>query len=101
MFVGLTMGDHSKSSINSSFATGTVVGFCSNVICSQYPPKFVPSFCWMTDSARKPYDADKGLIVAKIVMARRKHIMTHAEEELFLAIANTCREIETDPAGDL
>ena len=101
MFVGLTMGDHSKSSINSSFATGTVVGFCSNVICSMYPPKFVPSFCWMTDSARKPYEPDKGLAVAKIVMGRRKLAMTGAEEELFLSIATTCRKIEADPAGDL
>ncbi|MDD4891681.1 MAG: putative sugar nucleotidyl transferase, partial [Phycisphaerae bacterium] len=80
MFVGLTMGDHTKSGINSSFATGTVVGFCSNVICNAFPPKFVPSFCWLTDAARKKYDPARGLAVARTVMGRRKMKMTAAEE---------------------
>ena len=31
LFVGLTMGDHSKSGINTMFNTGTVVGVCCNV----------------------------------------------------------------------
>lgn len=99
MFVGLTMGDHSKSSINSSFATGTIVGFCSNVICNAFPPKFVPSFCWLTDSSRKKYDPARGLAVARTVMGRRKMNMTPAEEALFMSIATACREIEI--SGDL
>lgn len=93
-FVGLTMGDHSKSSINASFPTGAVVGFCANVVCNAFPPKFVPSFCWLTDECSKPYDVEKGLQVARAVMARRKVELTPAEEQLFRRIAHRCREIE-------
>ena len=32
-FLGLMIGDHSKSSINTMFNTGTVVGFSSNIFC--------------------------------------------------------------------
>ena len=94
MFVGLTMGDHSKSSINASFATGSVVGFCSNVICNAFPPKFVPSLCWLTDEQRHPYDVEKAITVARAVMARRKIELTRAEEELFRSIAKRTRRIE-------
>ncbi len=52
IFVGLTMGDHSKAGINLSFPTGAVVGFGCNVFVSHYPPKFVPSFTWYTDDGR-------------------------------------------------
>ncbi len=86
MFVGLTMGDHSKAGINLSFATGSVVGFGSNVFVSHYPPKFVPSFSWYTDEGRDSYDAERGVEVARKVMARRKITMTEAEERLFLAL---------------
>ncbi|MCG3179508.1 MAG: hypothetical protein BIFFINMI_01843 [Phycisphaerae bacterium] len=99
-FVGLTMGDHSKSSINASFSTGSVVGFCANVVCNAFPPKFVPSFCWLTDTERRAYDVEKGLEVARTVMARRKVTLTAAEERLFHAIAAECRNVEAAAAFD-
>ncbi|MBN1342572.1 MAG: hypothetical protein JXQ73_07825 [Phycisphaerae bacterium] len=94
MFVGLTMGDHSKAGINLSFATGSVVGFGSNVFVSHYPPKFVPSFSWYTDEGRDSYDAQRGIEVAKKVMARRKVDMTPAEERLFLSLPGIVRRHE-------
>jgi UDP-N-acetylglucosamine diphosphorylase/glucosamine-1-phosphate N-acetyltransferase len=94
MFVGLTMGDHSKAGINLSFATGSVVGFGCNVFVSHYPPKFVPSFSWYTDDGRDPYDARRGIEVARKVMARRKVAMSLAEERLFLAIPDIARRHE-------
>ena len=45
-FCGLIMGDHSKSSINTMFNTGTVVGVSSNVFGAGFPRNFVPSFAW-------------------------------------------------------
>jgi UDP-N-acetylglucosamine diphosphorylase / glucose-1-phosphate thymidylyltransferase / UDP-N-acetylgalactosamine diphosphorylase / glucosamine-1-phosphate N-acetyltransferase / galactosamine-1-phosphate N-acetyltransferase len=83
MFVGLTVGDHSKCGINSSFATGSVVGFSANLFMSAHIPKFVPSFAWYTDSCRERYDADRGLDIARKVMARRKVTMTLAQEQLY------------------
>ncbi|THU30434.1 glucose-1-phosphate thymidylyltransferase [Niastella caeni] len=43
---GLLMGDYSRSAINTSFNTGTVVGVCANIFGEGMPPKFVPSFTW-------------------------------------------------------
>ena len=94
MFVGLTMGDHSKAGINLSFATGSVVGFACNIFVSRYPPKFVPSFSWYTDEGRDAYDAHRGIEVARKVMARRKVRMTAAEERLFLALPDIAHRHE-------
>jgi UDP-N-acetylglucosamine diphosphorylase/glucosamine-1-phosphate N-acetyltransferase len=70
-FLGLTMGDHSKSGINVMFDTGTVVGVCSNVYGAGLPPKEIPSFCWGGAEKLAAYDPAKGWEVMKIVMARR------------------------------
>jgi len=43
---GLLMGDYSRSAINTSFNTGTVVGICANIFGEGMPPKFIPSFTW-------------------------------------------------------
>ncbi|MBN2189676.1 MAG: GlmU family protein [Candidatus Aureabacteria bacterium] len=83
MFVGLTMGDHSKTGINSMFNTGTVVGINVNIFGAQLPPKFVPSFTWGASGAFVVYQPDKALKVAERVMARRKVELTNAQKELF------------------
>jgi UDP-N-acetylglucosamine diphosphorylase / glucose-1-phosphate thymidylyltransferase / UDP-N-acetylgalactosamine diphosphorylase / glucosamine-1-phosphate N-acetyltransferase / galactosamine-1-phosphate N-acetyltransferase len=46
---GLLLGDYSKSSINTSFNTGTVVGICSNVFAPGLTPKYIPNFSWGCD----------------------------------------------------
>lgn len=45
---GMIMGDFSRSSINTSFTTGTVVGICCNVFGEGLTPKFIPDFTWGT-----------------------------------------------------
>jgi UDP-N-acetylglucosamine diphosphorylase / glucose-1-phosphate thymidylyltransferase / UDP-N-acetylgalactosamine diphosphorylase / glucosamine-1-phosphate N-acetyltransferase / galactosamine-1-phosphate N-acetyltransferase len=47
---GLFMGDYSRSAINSSFNTGTVVGVCANVFGEGLTAKYIPSFAWGNDS---------------------------------------------------
>jgi UDP-N-acetylglucosamine diphosphorylase/glucosamine-1-phosphate N-acetyltransferase len=83
MFVGLAMGDHSKSAIASTFITGSVVGFCCNVVTSGFPPKFLPSFSWLTDAGCSPYSPTTAVEVARRVLARRKKEMTEADVALF------------------
>jgi UDP-N-acetylglucosamine diphosphorylase / glucose-1-phosphate thymidylyltransferase / UDP-N-acetylgalactosamine diphosphorylase / glucosamine-1-phosphate N-acetyltransferase / galactosamine-1-phosphate N-acetyltransferase len=85
-FVGLTMGDHSKSGINTMFNTGTVVGAGCNIYGGGFPPKYVPSFCWGGSEELVTYDLDKCLDVARRVMARRKVQLTPADERLFRAV---------------
>jgi UDP-N-acetylglucosamine diphosphorylase/glucosamine-1-phosphate N-acetyltransferase len=79
-FVGLIMGDHSKSGINTMFNTGTVVGISSNVFGSGFPPKAIPSFAWGGAGGMTTYRIEKSLEVAKRVMARRKIILSAVEE---------------------
>lgn len=83
MFVGLTMGDHSKTAINTMFNTGTVVGFSSNVFGSGFPPKYIPSFAWGGNESMTTYKLDKCIDVAKRVMARRDIKLTSDDEEVF------------------
>jgi len=85
-FVGLFMGDHSKTAINSTINTGTVVGVSSNVFGSGFPPKFIPSFSWGGSELLTQYNLDKALEVARKVMARRKIDLSGTEEILFKTI---------------
>jgi len=85
-FLGLTMGDHSKSAINTMFNTGTVIGFSCNIFGSGFPNKFVPSYTWGGAENSKVYDVEKCIGTAKIVMQRRNKIMSEDEENLFRKI---------------
>jgi UDP-N-acetylglucosamine diphosphorylase/glucosamine-1-phosphate N-acetyltransferase len=82
-FVGLAMGDHSKSGINTMFNTGTVVGVSSNVFGAGFPPKYVPSFAWGGAEALTTYDLERSLDVARRVMGRRKMKLSAVEETVF------------------
>ncbi|MEO6819531.1 MAG: glucose-1-phosphate thymidylyltransferase, partial [Ginsengibacter sp.] len=42
---GLIMGDYSRSAINTSFNTGTIVGICCNIF-GHFPEKFIKDFNW-------------------------------------------------------
>ncbi len=85
-FVGLIMGDHSKSGINTMFNTGTVVGVSSNIFGAGFPAKFIPSFSWGGSDGLETYDIEKSLEVARKVMARRKIVMTEADETMLRRI---------------
>ncbi len=68
-FMGLFMGDHSKSGINTMFNTATVVGVSSNVFGAEFPPKYIPSFAWGIDGNQ--YDFEKAITSANNMMKRR------------------------------
>lgn len=57
---GVLMGDYSKSSINTSFNTGTVVGTCCNVFGGNLTPKYFPSFAWGNDGFDR-YEFEKAI----------------------------------------
>ena len=57
---GVLMGDYSRSSINTSFNTGTVVGACCNVFGVSLTPAHLPSFSWGNDGFDR-YEFDKAL----------------------------------------
>ena len=82
-FLGLMIGDHSKSAINTMFNTGTIVGFSSNIFGSGFPDKYIPSFSWGGAEGITTYDLDKGMETARIVMKRRDIDFSAEDEKLF------------------
>lgn len=85
-FLGVIMGDHSKTSINSMFNTGTMVGFSCNIYGAGFPPKYIPSFSWGGSDAMTSYDLERSIETAKRVLVRRNKNMGDAEEKLFRKI---------------
>lgn len=81
-FIGLMMGDHSKSGIGTLFNTGTVVGVFCNIFGAGFPPKYIPSFSWGGADRLEPYDVHRAIEVARQVMARRGVTLTQVEERL-------------------
>ena len=94
-FVGLMMGDHSKTAINTMFNTGTVVGFSSNVFGADFPPKYFPSFGWGGSESMQEYKLSKAIETARAVFARRDKSFTTEDEKLFETIFNLTKEDRT------
>jgi len=90
-FVGLIMGDHSKSGINTMFNTGTVVGVSSNIFGSNFPPKVIPSFAWGGSDGFTEYQLDKAIQVAEKVTMRRDIKFTQTDKKLFQFVFNLTR----------
>lgn len=57
---GLFMGDYSKTAINTTINTGTVIGVCSNIFEKGLTPKYVPNFSWGCDGVQR-YELNKAL----------------------------------------
>lgn len=87
IFMGLTMGDHSKSAINVQFNTASVVGVSSNIFCSKFAQKFIPSFQWVSDDESTTFHLDKAIEAASAMMARRKQEFSQHDIEIFNFLA--------------
>ncbi|MCC5944052.1 MAG: glucose-1-phosphate thymidylyltransferase [Bernardetiaceae bacterium] len=89
-FCGLIMGDHSKTAIQSSFNTATVVGVGANIFGAQgFPPKFIPSFAWGVDAHNfQIQKLDKFFETAERVMQRRNRSLNQAEKNMLEHIFN-------------
>ncbi len=57
---GVLMGDYSRTAINTSINTGTIVGACTHVLGNGLTPKYIPSFSWGSDGVER-YDFDKAI----------------------------------------
>ena len=81
-FCGLMMGDHSKSSINSMFNTGTVVDVSSNIFGDGFPRNYIPSFAWGGASGITTYHIEKAFQTATKAMERRKRVFDETEQSI-------------------
>lgn len=82
-FMGVCMGDHSKTAINVQFNTATVVGVSANIFCSTFPEKHIPSFSWVGDQTTEIFELEKAIEAAKAMMSRRKIPFTEGDQLIF------------------
>ncbi len=79
MFLGLILGDHVKSGINSTFNTGTVLGVGVNWFGSALSPNFIPDFSWAESGNIKEYTFDKMVETTRRAKARRNESLDEKE----------------------
>lgn len=85
-FCGLIMGDHSKSAINTSFNTATVIGVGCNIVSEGMPRVFIPSFLKGGTAGYDNVNLNEFFAIAARVMARRGIELNDAHRRLFRAI---------------
>jgi UDP-N-acetylglucosamine diphosphorylase/glucosamine-1-phosphate N-acetyltransferase len=78
---GMLMGDYSRTAINTSINTGTVIGVSSNVFGHGLTPKYIPSFSWGFSGAER-YRFDKALEHISNWKALKGQTLAHAETSI-------------------
>jgi len=82
-FVGVMMGDHTKTAINTSINTGSVFGVMCNIASDGFPPKFLPNFSWIFNGITEKYHVDKAVETIRHIMSRRNIVLSEAEIILY------------------
>jgi len=100
LFVGLTLGDHSKTAIGSVFNTGTVAGVACNLYGAGFPPRYIPSFSWGGAEKLVRYPFNRTLDIARAVMARRGRQPSDAEIEMLRWIHRHRSQMAGIPSTD-
>lgn len=82
-FVGMFVGDYSKTGIGTKIQCGTVIGIMCSIMEAGIIRGYMPSFTWI-DGKGKPqnYMLDKGIETLKTAMARRTKKLTCTEEKM-------------------
>jgi len=86
-FMGLSMGDHSKCSINTMWNTASVVGISCNIFGTDFPSKYTPSFSW-GGAKNVAFRLEKALEYANNMMQRRNTELSEAEKTIFMYLYN-------------
>lgn len=80
---GLIMGDFAMTAIHTRFTTGTVIGVGAQLALSQFIPKFVPDFLWLTDTRSEIYQFDKFLVMLATRDAKKNNTMNAVDSRIF------------------
>jgi UDP-N-acetylglucosamine diphosphorylase/glucosamine-1-phosphate N-acetyltransferase len=93
-FLGVIMGDHTKTAINTMINTGSVIGACCNIFGGGFPPKYIPSFSWGGSEGLHDYKFEKCIEVSKVVLKRRNIEFSDNHLKLFESVKNLSLEVE-------
>lgn len=97
-FLGLFMGDHTKTSIGTLFNTGTVVGVSCNLYGTGFHARYIPSFSWGSPAdGYVPFRLEKALRMAEAVMARRQQPFDEVERAVLTTLFAQVRAPVTEP----
>jgi UDP-N-acetylglucosamine diphosphorylase/glucosamine-1-phosphate N-acetyltransferase len=94
IFMGLILGDHSKTAINTTINTGTVIGINTNIFGTGIPDKSLPSFIWGGISSYESFKLGKAKHIAKAVMSRRNIQFDKKMDKLFDDVYNYVQKTE-------
>lgn len=86
-FVGLIMGDHTKTAINTQLNTGTVVGVCANIFKIGFPPNYIENFSWGGMKGDEKFQVEKAIEITEKVMSRRKVKLTEQDKNILRTIS--------------
>ena len=78
---GVLMGDYSRTAINTSINTGTVIGVSCNVFGSGLTPKYIPGFSWGSEGVDR-YDIEKAMVDIEGWKQLKGHSVTSAEKSI-------------------
>ncbi|HVG14094.1 MAG TPA: hypothetical protein VM935_04005, partial [Chitinophagaceae bacterium] len=78
---GVMMGDYSRTAINTSINTGSVIGVCAHVFGNGLTPKYIPSFSWGSDGIER-YVFDKALQDIAAWKSLKKESTTDIEKNI-------------------
>ncbi|HUB26981.1 MAG TPA: hypothetical protein VL992_16260 [Tepidisphaeraceae bacterium] len=93
-FLGSMIGDHTKTAIGTRLMSGTYIGYCTLIASSAIPPRFVPSFTYLTDKGTEKYRLDKAADMMTQVFGRRGINWTDLDRELVEYVAKTAGDVE-------
>ena len=78
---GVMMGDYSRTAINTSINTGTVISVCSNVYGNGLTPKYVPGFSWGSEGIER-YELKKAFADIQAWKALKHQTITENEKKI-------------------
>ena len=78
---GVMMGDYSRTTINTSINTGTIVGACCHVFGNGLTPKFIPSFSWGSEGVNR-YGLNKAYTDTEAWKLLKKQSLTENERNI-------------------
>jgi hypothetical protein len=78
---GVLMGDYSRTAINTSINTGTVIGVSCNVFGTGLTPKFIPSFSWGHEGIQR-YKLEKALSDAENWKKLKQQMLSEEERQI-------------------
>jgi UDP-N-acetylglucosamine diphosphorylase / glucose-1-phosphate thymidylyltransferase / UDP-N-acetylgalactosamine diphosphorylase / glucosamine-1-phosphate N-acetyltransferase / galactosamine-1-phosphate N-acetyltransferase len=93
-FLGSLIGDHTKIAIGTRLMTGSYIGYCCMIAASKFPPRFVPSFAYLTDDGMQMYRRDRAIDTMKSAFNRRNRAWTAGDEEMVRIAGEGARMVE-------